>query len=31
VHVGPPPYARPRPDPRSATRGLFDDLLDKWR
>jgi Zn-dependent protease len=31
VQVGPPPYARPRPDPRSATRGLFDDLLDKWR
>jgi Zn-dependent protease len=31
VHVGPPPYARPRPDPRSAARGVFDDLLDKWR
>ena len=31
VQVGPPPYARPRPDPRAAARGLFDDLLDKWR
>ncbi len=27
VHVSPPPYARPRP----ASKGLFDDLLDKWR
>ena len=27
VRVGPPPYARPRP----ASKGLFDDLLDKWR
>ncbi len=31
VHVSPPPYARPRPDPRAAAKGLFDDLLDKWR
>ena len=32
VHVSPPPYARqPRPDPRAASKGLFDDLLDKWR
>ncbi len=31
VQVGPPPYARPRPDPRAAAKGLFDDLLDKWR
>jgi Zn-dependent protease len=31
VHVSPPPYARPRPDPRAAARGIFDDLLDKWR
>lgn len=31
VQVSPPPYARPRPDPRAAARGLFDDLLDKWR
>ncbi len=31
VQVSPPPYARPRPDPRKASRGLFDDLLDKWR
>ena len=31
VQVSPPPYARPRPDPRAATRGLFDDLHDKWR
>lgn len=31
IHVGPPPYAHPRPDPRAAARGIFDDLLDKWR
>ena len=31
VHVSPPPYARPRPDPRAASKSLFDDLLDKWR
>ena len=31
VQVSPPPYARPRPDPRAASKGLFDDLLDKWR
>lgn len=31
VHVSPPPYARPRPDPRAAAKGLFDDLHDKWR
>jgi Zn-dependent protease len=31
VQVSPPPYARPRPDPRAASRGIFDDLLDKWR
>ncbi len=31
VHVSPPPYARPRPDPRAASRGLFDDLVNKWR
>lgn len=31
VRVSPPPYARSRPDPRAAARGLFDDLLDKWR
>ena len=31
VQVGPPPYARTRPDPRSAARGLFDDLHDRWR
>ena len=29
VHVSPPPYARPAP--RAASKGLFDDLLDKWR
>ena len=29
VRVSPPPYARP--DPRAAAKGLFDDLLDKWR
>jgi Zn-dependent protease len=29
VHVSPPPYARPAPRP--ASKGLFDDLLDKWR
>ncbi|MGD9781235.1 MAG: site-2 protease family protein [Kiritimatiellia bacterium] len=29
VQVGPPPYARA--DSRAASRGLFDDLLDKWR
>lgn len=31
IHVSPPPYARPRPEPRAAAKGLFDDLLDKWR
>ena len=31
VEVGPPPYARPRPDPRTATRGIFDNLIDPWR
>ncbi len=31
VQVGPPPYARSRPDPRSASRFLFDDLIDKWK
>lgn len=31
VKVSPPPYARPRPEPRAAAKGLFDDLLDKWR
>ena len=29
VRVGPPPYARD--DSRAASKGLFDDLLDKWR
>lgn len=29
VRVSPPPYARPAPRP--AAKGLFDDLLDKWR
>ncbi|NCA83335.1 MAG: hypothetical protein EOM72_11430 [Opitutae bacterium] len=31
IHVSPPPYARPRPAPPAAAKGLFDDLLDKWR
>ena len=31
VHVSPPPSARPRPAPPAAAKGLFDDLLDKWR
>lgn len=31
VHVSPPPYANPRPAPRAAAKGIFDDLLDKWR
>lgn len=32
VRVSPPPYARtPPPQPRPAARGLFDDLLHKWR
>ena len=31
VSVGPPPYATPRPNPRAASHGLFDDLLRKWR
>ena len=30
ITVGPPPYARPRPDPRRASRGLFDDLFNHW-
>ena len=31
IQVGPPPYANPRPDSRAASRGVFDDLLHKWR
>lgn len=32
VQVSPPPYARPPPpNPRTAARGLFDDLFAKWR
>lgn len=31
VRVGPPPYASPPADTRSGARGVFDDLLRKWR